>query len=111
MSSILRSAALLGITVAAFAIAPVVTMAQAPRPDFPGAKQQESRPNFEPAIKPRGAAPRADLPALVTPDEALARASRVANPVAKAKTSPSTTKSTSKRQAQHIHGKHTTLAE
>jgi hypothetical protein len=106
MSSILRFARLLGITVAALAITPVVTVAQAPRPDFPGAKQQEPRPNFEPAIKPLRAAPPANFPGLVTPDEALAGASQVANPAAKAKTSPSTSKSTSKRHAQHIHGKH-----
>jgi len=106
MSSILRAAALVVITVAALAMTPVVTMAQAPRPDFPGAKQQEPRSNFEPAIKPLGGAPPADFPGLVTPDEALAGATQAANPAGKAKTSPSTSKSTSKRHAQHIHGKH-----
>jgi hypothetical protein len=80
-NSILRSAVLLGITFAAFAMTPTATMAQAPRPDFPGAKQQgpdfpgakqqESQPNFEPAIIPLGDAPQADLPKMVTPDEAL----------------------------------------
>jgi hypothetical protein len=88
MSSMLRSAALVGITVAALAMTPVATMAQAPRPDFPGAKQSESRPKFEPAIKPLGAAPRADLPDLVTPDEALAGPTQAGNPAGNAKKSP-----------------------
>jgi hypothetical protein len=46
-NSILRSAALLGAAVAALAMAPVAT-AQAPRPDFPGAKQSSSK---EPTLK------------------------------------------------------------
>ena len=53
-TSILRSAALIGIAVAALAMAPVamaIDQGFAPRPDFPGAKQQDL-----------GAAPRADFP-------------------------------------------------
>jgi hypothetical protein len=52
--SIMRSAALLGVAVAALAMAPVamaVDQGFAPRPDFPGAKQQDL-----------GVAPRADFP-------------------------------------------------
>jgi hypothetical protein len=43
--SILRSAALAGIAVAALAIAPAMAFDQgfAPRPDFPGAKQAETQ--------------------------------------------------------------------
>jgi hypothetical protein len=46
--SILRSAALLGVAVAALATAPVamaIDQGFAPRPDFPGAKQAESPAN------------------------------------------------------------------
>jgi hypothetical protein len=88
MRSMLRPAALLGIMVAALAMTPVATMAQAPRLDFKGAKQQESRPKFEPAIKPLGAAPRSDFPDLVTPDEALAGATQAGNPAGNSKKSP-----------------------
>ncbi|MBO0757220.1 MAG: hypothetical protein J2P54_15270 [Bradyrhizobiaceae bacterium] len=52
--SIVRSAGLLGVAVAALAMAPVamaIDQGFAPRPDFPGAKQQDL-----------GAAPRADFP-------------------------------------------------
>jgi hypothetical protein len=45
IKSILRSAALLGVAVAALAIAPVAMAIDegfAPRPDFPGAKQSQS---------------------------------------------------------------------
>jgi hypothetical protein len=53
-TSILRAGALLAVAVAALAMAPVamaVDQGFAPRPDFPGAKQQDL-----------GAAPRADFP-------------------------------------------------
>jgi hypothetical protein len=75
-TSLLRSAALLGVAVAALVMAPVATMAIdqgfAPRPDFPGAKQAE------------GTAGKAKT----------------------AKTPRSTSKSTSKSHAQRMHGKH-----
>jgi hypothetical protein len=57
--SIVRSAALLGVAVAALAMAPVamaIDQGFAPRPDFPGAKQQDV-----------GAAPRADFPGAKQP--------------------------------------------
>jgi len=92
MHSILRSAALLGITVSALAMTPVATKAQAPQPDFPGAHQRESQPHFEPAIKPLGAAPLADLPSLVTPDEALSGNTQALSAEGNPNTSPSTLK-------------------
>jgi hypothetical protein len=55
-TSILRSAALLGTAVGAFAVlVPAASMAQAPRPDFPGAKQQEpyAAQTPDPAFSPR----------------------------------------------------------
>jgi hypothetical protein len=62
-----RSAALAGAAVAALSLAPAIAWAQAPRPDFPGAKQgdfdaaQSPRPDFpgakqgevDPAQSPR----------------------------------------------------------
>jgi hypothetical protein len=53
--SIVRSAALLGVAVAALAMAPVamaIDQGFAPRPDFPGAKQQA----------PQATSPRPDFP-------------------------------------------------
>jgi hypothetical protein len=64
LTSILRSAALLGVAVATLAVAPAamaIDQGFAPRPDFPGAKQQEQplavqpdspRPDFPGAKQP-----------------------------------------------------------
>ena len=57
-TTILRSAALLGVAVAALVIAPAVAMAQAPRPgsprpDFPGAKQGNTNTQGQTAKTPR----------------------------------------------------------
>ena len=64
--SILRSAVLLGTAVGAFAVlVPAASMAQAPRPDFPGAKQQEPL-----AVQPDpGISPRPDFPGAKQPDK------------------------------------------
>jgi hypothetical protein len=59
---VLRSAALLGVAIAALAMAPVaraVDQGFAPRPDFPGAKQQEQA-QPDPALSPPS--PRPDFP-------------------------------------------------
>jgi hypothetical protein len=72
VTSILRSAALLGVAVAALAMAPVARAADegfAPRPDFPGAKQQEplaAQP--DPGLAPRAGSPRPDFPGAKQPD-------------------------------------------
>jgi hypothetical protein len=55
-ASILRSAALLGVAVAALAMAPVAMAIDegfAPRPDFPGAKQTNPARNTKNAKMPR----------------------------------------------------------
>lgn len=63
---------LIGATVAALALlAPAATMAQAPRPDFPGAKQQDpysQRLPGDPAF-----APRPDFPGAKQPDSGTAK--------------------------------------
>jgi len=66
VNSILRSAALLGTAVGALAVlAPAASKAQAPRPDLPGAKQQE--PYY--AQPDPGFSPRADFPGAKQPDK------------------------------------------
>ena len=55
-TSIVRSAALIGVAVAALAIAPVamaIDQGFAPRPDFPGAKQAEPSGKATTAKTPR----------------------------------------------------------
>jgi hypothetical protein len=56
VTSILRPAALLGVAAAALAVAPAMAIDQgfAPRPDFPGAKQQQ--------MAPQATSPRPDFP-------------------------------------------------
>jgi hypothetical protein len=70
-SNLIGSAALLGTTVAVLALfVPAVSMAQSPRPDFPGAKQQE--PSYlqqQPTPDP-GLSPRPDFPGAKQPDTA-----------------------------------------
>jgi hypothetical protein len=68
-----RSAVLLGATVAALALlAPAVTMAQAPRPDFPGAKQQDPYYSQQP-MSPQAISPRPDFPGAKQPDTGTAK--------------------------------------
>jgi hypothetical protein len=50
-TKLLRSAALAGMAFAALALVPAIASAQAPRPDFPGAKQGE--PQSDAAKSPR----------------------------------------------------------
>jgi hypothetical protein len=73
-SNLISSEALLRATVAALALlVPAAGMAQAPRPDFPGAKQQE--PFYlqqQPAPDP-GFSPRADFPGAKQPDTGTAK--------------------------------------
>jgi hypothetical protein len=69
-SNLIGSAALLGTTVAVLALLlPAASMAQAPRPDFPGAKQQEPFYSQQQPTDP-GLAPRPDFPGAKQPDTA-----------------------------------------
>jgi hypothetical protein len=68
-----RRAGLLGCTVAALALlVPAAAMAQAPRPDFPGAKQQEPFYSQQPVPDP-GSSPRPDFPGPKQPDTGTAK--------------------------------------
>jgi hypothetical protein len=69
-NNLMRSAAL-GATVAALLV-PVSSMAQAPRPDFPGAKQQEPFYSQQPVPEP--GSPRPDFPGAKQPDNGTAKA-------------------------------------
>jgi hypothetical protein len=67
---VLRSAALLGVAVAALAMAPVakaVDQGYAPRPDFPGAKQQEQPLAAQPDPGLSAPSPRPDFPGAKQP--------------------------------------------
>jgi hypothetical protein len=67
---LLRSAALLGVAVAALAMAPVaraVDQGFAPRPDFPGAKQQEQPQAAQPEPGLSPPSPRPDFPGAKQP--------------------------------------------
>jgi hypothetical protein len=70
VTSILRSAALVGVAVAALAMAPVaraVDQGFAPRPDFPGAKQQEQPLAVQPDPGLSPPSPRPDFPGAKQP--------------------------------------------
>lgn len=70
-SNLMRSATLFGATVAALALlVPAATLAQAPRPDFPGAKQQEPVPQAAPDP---GLSARPDFPGAKQPDTGTAK--------------------------------------
>jgi hypothetical protein len=67
---VLNSAALLGVVVAALAMAPVakaVDQGFAPRPDFPGAKQQEQPLAAQPDPALSAPSPRPDFPGAKQP--------------------------------------------
>jgi hypothetical protein len=69
---VLRSAALLGVAVAALAMAPVakaVDQGYAPRPDFPGAKQQEQPLAVQPDPGLSAPSPRPDFPGAKQPPQ------------------------------------------
>jgi hypothetical protein len=69
-TSILRSAALLGVAVATLAAAPAamaIDQGLAPRPDFPGAKQQEQPL----AVQPNS--PRPDFPGAKQPGNQMGK--------------------------------------
>jgi hypothetical protein len=69
---VLRSAALLGVAVAALAMAPVakaVDQGYAPRPDFPGAKQQEQPLAAQPDPGLSAPSPRPDFPGAKQPPQ------------------------------------------
>jgi hypothetical protein len=58
-------AAVLGVAVASFAMAPVamaVDQGFAPRPDFPGAKQQDPSYSQQQQLPPQATSPRPDFP-------------------------------------------------
>jgi len=68
--------AFLGSTVAALALlVPATALAQAPRPDFPGAKQQEPFYSQQPMPEP-GLSPRPDFPGPKQPDTGTAKMPR-----------------------------------
>jgi hypothetical protein len=72
-SNLIGSAALLGTLVAVLALlVPAASMAQAPRPDFPGAKQQEPFYSQQHAPDP-GLTPRPDFPGAKQPENGTAK--------------------------------------
>jgi hypothetical protein len=69
-TSILRSTALLGVAVATLAVAPAamaIDQGFAPRPDFPGAKQQEQPLAVQPDPGISPSSPRPDFPGAKQP--------------------------------------------
>jgi hypothetical protein len=73
-SNLTGSAALLGTTVAVLALlVPAASMAQAPRPDFPGAKQQEPFYLQQQPAPDAGLSPRPDFPGPKQPETGSAK--------------------------------------
>ena len=73
-SNLMRSAALLGAAAAGLALlVPTATLAQAPRPDFPGAKQQEPFYLLQRPAPDSGLSPRPDFPGAKEPDLGTAK--------------------------------------